>query len=394
MPTERTALFNRARILWCCQQNKLTVKNLADDLGYSPTALNTAINNEGALTIGQLQKIADYFHRPLLFFFEQGPINEAQADSPQFRTISSQKPELARKIKILVKRAEEQRQVFIELLEGEEDYTNTNWQTNRIQKAPQETVKAFAVRVREWLGIEDKEDKFRGKKDFEYYRIALEKIGMLVFVTNGYAGKWQIEKDSPIRGFSLYFDFYPVIVVKKQDSPAAQCFTLMHELAHLLLHRISSIDEESDLHNHQGAERESNEFAGNLLVPDYLLNGISLTHFPFSEVNQYDNYLKSYRDAWGVSGDVIVRRLYDEGYLGQDIYRQYLAYKTSIPQPAPSGGGRYRYGEPLKMFGRLFVGVVLDALHDEQITINKASKYLDNLQITDLRQLERRIAHF
>ena len=387
MPIERITEFNRERILWCCQQNAVTVEELSDELDIKIAPLYAALFEDKGLTIRQFQKMSEYFHRDLLFFFEQGMVNEASVDSAQFRTINNQKPSLARKIKILVKRAEEQRKVFIDLLEDDEDYMNTNWTRNRIQRTEQETVKAFAGRVRTWLNISE-------KNSFETYRNALEKSGILAFVTNGYAGKWQIQKESAVRGFSLYFDLYPVIVAKKQDSPAAQCFTLMHELGHLLLHRTSSIDEEQDLCNYQGQEKESNEFAGNVLVPDYLLNRINLTSFPYSNVNEYDNFLSIHRKAWGVSGDVIVRRLRDEGLLRRRYFEEYVAFKATLPpKEVTPGGNRTRDKEPLSIFGGIYVSVVFDALHSEQITITKASRYLDNLKIADIRKLEQRIVH-
>lgn len=387
MPIERTELFNRERILWCCQQNRVTLDQISEDLKISPATLEAAIHGGGGLTISQLQRVAAYFHRNLLFFFETGEVDEKNADSAQFRTINNQKPELARKVKILVKRAEEQRQVFIDLLDDTEDYVDTDWTRNRIQKTQQETIKVFASKVREWLGIGN-------KNSFDSYRTALERAGVLVFVTNGYAGNWQIAKESSIRGFSLYFDSYPVIVAKKQDSPAAQSFTVMHELAHLILHKTSSIDEEKDFYVYQGQEKEANEFAGNVLVPDYLLKQIDLNRFPLSSVIEYDDYLSTYRRLWGVSGDVIVRRLRDEGLLEQFYYEEYLGYKRNLPRVESSGGGnRYRDKEPLNIFGSTFVSVVFEALHSEQITVNKASKYLDNLKISDLRKLEQRIVY-
>lgn len=85
----------------------------------------------------------------------------------------------------------------------------------------------------------------------------------MVFVSNGYNGKWQIDKENPVRGFSLYYDKLPVIVVKKQAGMGAQAFTLIHELAHLLLHKQSVIDDEEDFHSYQGMEKEANEFASN-----------------------------------------------------------------------------------------------------------------------------------
>jgi len=59
-----------------------------------------------------------------------------------------------------------------------------------------------------------------------------------------------------------------------------------------------------------------------------------------------------------------------------------------LPIPEGGGGSRYRYKEPLRMFGESFVRTVLDALHSQQITLARASTYLDNLKIKDLRRLE------
>jgi hypothetical protein len=41
------------------------------------------------------------------------------------------------------------------------------------------------------------------------------------------------------------------------------------------------------------------------------------------------------------------------------------------------------------VFGDKYVRTVLDALNARHITLAKASTYLDNLRISDLRQLER-----
>ncbi|SEH55255.1 hypothetical protein BAZSYMB_V2SCAFFOLD00054_5 [Bathymodiolus azoricus thioautotrophic gill symbiont] len=112
--------------------------------------------------------------------------------------------------------------------------------------------------------------------DFDVLRQAVEDKGIMVFVSNGYNGQWQIEKNEPVRGFSLYYEILPIIVIKKQRSKGAQAFTLMHELAHLLLHKVSAIDDEEDFYSYQGKEKEANEFAGNLLMPDEFLSQINV----------------------------------------------------------------------------------------------------------------------
>jgi Zn-dependent peptidase ImmA (M78 family) len=43
----------------------------------------------------------------------------------------------------------------------------------------------------------------------------------------------------------------PIIAIKKQ-SKGAMAFTLMHELAHLLLHKTSMLDNQADFYSYQG----------------------------------------------------------------------------------------------------------------------------------------------
>jgi hypothetical protein len=56
--------------------------------------------------------------------------------------------------------------------------------------------------------------------------LAVEAKGILVFRSNGYAGRWQIAKESPILGFSLYSDACPVIVVKAMLNKAPKSTTI------------------------------------------------------------------------------------------------------------------------------------------------------------------------
>jgi len=214
----------------------------------------------------------------------------------------------------------------------------------------------------------------------------------LVFRSNGYNGKWQIPRENPILGFSLYDPTCPVIVVKKLDWESRQSFTLIHELGHLLLHKASSIDDEHDFESHRGREQEANAFAGHLLVPDAFLASIQDTDRP-DEVSRYDNWLERQRRAWGVSSEVILRRLLNTGRMQQDQYEAYRQWRSQTVITQEDGGNRkYRHREPKHIFGDTFVRTVLDALYARHITLAKASGYLDSLKIKDLHQLERHYA--
>ncbi len=380
---ERIQSINPDRLAWCYADRGVTLEACAAEVGIAAANLEKVMSGEPGLTFNQLRKLAEFFGRGVLFFLEPGPVDEAQVHTPQFRTLANQKPELSARVKALIERVERQRAIFLSLREELDDADLPRF-------APPDLaglgIPAAARAVRQWLGLAD-------ANDFESYRRAAEAKGLLVFQSNGYNGKWQIAKESPILGFSLYDAECPVIVVKKLAAESRQCFTLMHELGHLLLHKTSSIDDDHDLHSHDGREHEANAFAGHLLVPDTFLKSIRDADRP-AEATGFDDWLAEQRKAWGVSGEVILLRLLDAGRLSR---RDYAAYRTWRDQPMgnqeEAGGSRaYRHREPKHVFGDTFVRTVLDSLSARNITLAKASSYLDNLKIKDVHLLERHYA--
>ncbi len=379
---ERIQSIKPERILWCCVDHGMTPGDLALEPGISPATIEKVLSGEVGLTFNQLKKMAGYFGRGMLFFLEEGPVNETQVHTPQFRTLANQKPELSARIKALIERVEKQRDVYLSLLEDLED-------TNRPRFSPPDLSRKkpgeAAHIVRQWLGSGE-------RNNFDTYREAVEAQGVLVFRSNGYNGKWQIAKESPIFGFTLYDAHCPVIVVKKQSWESRQTFTLMHELGHLLLHKASSIDDEQDFESRQGREREANAFAGHLLVPDDFLASIRDEERP-DDVSRYDEWLSLPRKDWGVSTEMILRRLMDAGRLPQTQYTGYRHWREELIVTSTERGSReYRHREPKHIFGNTFVRTVLDALNARQITLTKASRYLDSIKIKDLHKLERHYA--
>ncbi len=375
---ERIQSINPKRIVWCCEERGIALDQLSTDLSIAATTLKRVLDGAQGLTFGQLGKLSDYFGRGVLFFLEPEPVDEKQVHTAQFRTIANQKPELSPKIKALIERAERQRDVYLSL---REDLDDEEWQRFNPPNVAGLDPRGAAEVAREWLGLQL-------ENTFETYRVTVESCGLLVFRSNGYSGKWQIAKDSPILGFSLYDPLCPLIVLKKQNAETRQTFTLMHELGHVLLHKTSSIDDENDLASPKGFEREANAFAGYVLVPDTFLDTINDADRP-TAVSEYDAWLVEHRVAWGVSGEVILRRLLDAGRLTQPsyvAYREWQAQRKEAPRDA--GNRMYRHREPKHVFGDTYVRTVLDALNARHITVTRASSYLDSLKLNDLHRLE------
>lgn len=376
--------INPERIAWCCADHGIAPDRLASELGMAQSTLSQLMQGEDCFTFNQLSKLADYFGRGVLFFLEPGSVNDDRAHSLAFRTLASQKPELSAKIKSLVERVERQRAIYLGL---REELNNPDLPQFAAPNLARMNTDDAARRVRTWLNLGE-------INTFDSYRAAIEAQGILVFRSNGYHGKWQIAKESPILGFALYDLTCPTIVIKKQENQSQQSFTLMHELAHVLLHKISSIDDEQDIQSQQDSEREANAFAGKILVPDTFLATIIDANRP-ADCRQYDDWLERQRKAWGVSGEVILRRLLDSGRLSKEDYAAYRKWRASLTLPQSVGGSRaYRHREAAHIFGDTFVRTVLDALNGHHITLTKASRYLDGLKLSDLHQLEQYYASF
>ena len=170
-----------------------------------------------------------------------------------------------------------------------------------------------------------------------------------------------------------------------------QTFTLMNELGHLLMQRASVIDDEEDLdvrHSLNG-EGVANRFAGNLLVTDQHLESVSDAQRP-TDPTGYADWLRDLRRRIGVSTDVILYRLVEAQRLPRSKLDEYYANRRPpvADENAPQPARLYRHREPKHIFGTEFVRTVVDALSANQITLTRASRYLDGLKISDLHKLE------
>lgn len=372
----RISTINPDRIFWCCNDRGITPEQLADDVTIAAGTMAGVLNGTEGLTFLQLRRIAEYFNRGVLFFLEKGDVSDEQVYTPQFRTIANQKPHLSADLKALIERVERQRDVYLSLREDlGEDYGS--FDPPSLPTKPEEA----APIVRTWLGLNT-------QSTFDEYRSAVEGKGILVFRSNGYAGKWQISKKSPVAGFTLFDETCPIIFVRKAAFEARQTFTMMHELGHVLLHRTSFIDEIDDLFSYFGKERDANAFAGRLLVPDEYVEKIDMAAHP-ADVEDFGAWLRPYRKAWGASNEVILRRLLDESLISHATYEEYRRWGAQQPVGSSDSGSReWRHREPKHIFGETFVRTVLDALQAGRITLARASTYLDNLKVRDIHKLE------
>ena len=390
---ERLTGINLQRIKWCSREYGIAHDELASRLRM-PAILKLADDGDRGLTYRQLRIVAAFFGREPEFFLEEGPASRQTAYSPQFRTLAGQLPELGNDANHLIRLVEHYRELYEVLREDFDDLEDEGPWDSGIANGGGATAPELARRARRWLGVD------AGGLGFDQLRELVESRGILVFLTTGHRGRalLRLEAGSNVRGFSVYDEQTPVIVVKKMPNwgtsrggEHVQSFTLMHELGHLLLHRDSFITAQDHLFSRRKKEREANRFAANLLVPGAQLRRIDPAGLRGLDGQMIEGRLKPLAAQWGVNTMVIALRLLEEGVITARQYASYERYKRASYEPLKSaragGGSRNRAKETLAMFGRRYTYAILHALGARQITLHRASSYLGNLDTRHFRDL-------
>lgn len=383
---------NPERVEWCCNKYGITEEALSKKIDIKLEKLTDLLGKkqEPLITYNQLERLAELFGESVLFFIKNEPIEENKVLTPQFRTFDSQLPIIDLKIKKIIENVVAQHSVYL----GLQDDLEIEVEKFKGLDLSNISVKEQAIKIRKWLGIDNSK-----KMIFKDYRKLIEDKNILVFLSAGYNGAWKIPTDSPVIGFSFYDEKVPVIFVKKDNeySDSLSVFTLFHELAHILLHKKTIIDTNEIIFSEKRIEREANQLAANILVTEKMLNLIEFDRKP-ENIEDYVYWLKPITERLSVSPDVVLLRLMEYDLISQVEYDSFRAYRKEqydrnrkLAFKEQKGIPRKRYLEPKQMFGEGYVRVIMDALHNKLVTINKASNYLDGIKVKNIKEIERSI---
>jgi Zn-dependent peptidase ImmA (M78 family) len=247
----------------------------------------------------------------------------------------------------------------------------------------------LAVAIRRLVGVRI-EDQFAWTGEYaplNEWRDAVEGAGVLVF-------HFSRVSTEEARGFSLSERPLPVVSLNGSDSPNGRVFTLMHELAHLFIGEggACNLREGSRALTSPNARVEilCNAAAAEALVPEDVLRAQDVVDTHGTSPTWSDGELLGLARAFGVSTEVILRRLLELGRTTDEFYRTRRDEWARAPRRG--GGGPISQAQlAIRNAGKRFARSVLDAYSADRITGPEASSLL-GVKLKHLPEIDRRLA--
>ncbi|MET0119258.1 MAG: XRE family transcriptional regulator [Sedimenticola sp.] len=372
------AAGNRAQIkhellVWGRQMSGMPPSVAAKKIGITEERLKDWEEGKIKPTIKQLRTLANVYKQSFAAFFLREAPSVPKLPLKDYRRLpGATSHEVSHEIIMDVRNALDRRLITLDLMQ----LNGIEIDKFSYQGSISEGVDVLSKRIRSDLDVTIAEQlKLRDpNKGFRYWREALEDLGVLVFQSSTI-------DIGDMRGYSVYDDYLPIIVVNRKDAEAARIFTMLHELVHIYLRAsgLCDLEARTDIPpEEQRLEQFCNDVAANTLVPK--------EHFTNSEIlltndnNVWsDIEISSLAKEYCVSREMIARRLVEVGRADKVFYRdkreQYLdEYKKQ--KASKSGGFVPPATDVLSKGGRKFSGLVIQSLKSKKINSTQASELL------------------
>ena len=372
-------------IRWARESMGMSIEDVAHKLKKSSEEV-VAWESEGGVspTYSQLENLAyKVFKRPLAVFFLPSPPDEIPPVR-EFRTLpDTDLQTLHADTYLQVRKAHAYQLTLKEIFNGSNQSGRQIWKQAPLSM--QLSVEAQALTVRKALGI-SLEDQLAWKSDelaLKRWREAVEAQGIFVFKAPF--------KQKDISGFCLLDTDLPLIYLNNSTTKTRQIFSLLHELAHLLIN-VSGISkfETSYVNRLPMAERKIEQFcnkvAAEILIPsaDFIQQ---IAGFPGDAELVQDHLYANLANRYGVSREAVLRRLLDMGRVSQAFYEQKAKFWAS--QKKAAGGGDW-YASQNTYLSERFAREVIGRHYRNQISVEQASEFL-GIKAKNFSGLEQRI---
>lgn len=355
---------------WARKSLGLSIDDVAGILKRHPEDVEAWEAGRSAPTYPQLERLAyQVYKRPLAVFFLPAPPEEV-SPKREFRSLPDADMEtLDRDTYLHIRKAHAYQLALLELFDGRNPAARNIRQ--HLTLSPTEDYTLQAERVRDYLGITlERQRAWRTDEEaLKAWRDAIEQCGIFVFKA--------AFKQKDISGFCLADEPIPVIYLNNSTSKTRQIFSLLHELAHLLLgvnglSKFNSSYMERLPDRERASERFCNAIAAEILIPDQDFCERARL-FPADVEKASEEQFSDFAKRYGVSREAILRRFLDQGRVGKAFYEDRARFWAA--QKAPAGGGNWYLNQGAYISNR-FAREVVSRHYRHQISLEQAANLL------------------
>jgi len=376
MPSRSTeAEVEPAILAWARASAGMSIEEAAQSLQTKPERLVEWEQGERHPSMAQLRKMAAAYKRLLSDFFLPEPPREDPIPHDFRRLPGEVAFHYSRALRYQLRLARQRRELALDLAAELDEEVPTIPLRIELTADPERA----GAELRRFLRVSlDVQRTWRTPRaSYNAWRAAAEHTGILVFQVTGVP-------PAEMLGFSLSERPLPVIGVNRKLNLNRRTFTLLHECVHVLLESSGICDiEESVLRppEEQRPEVFCNAVAGAALVPSDAL----LAHPLVSSARPRDwsdDALGSIGRTFGVSGEVILRRLLTTGRTTQAFYAERRAawgrlFDSSDTATDPDAD--YKRNMPQEVvsdLGRPFTRLVVDSYLNSFTSLSDVSRHL------------------
>jgi Zn-dependent peptidase ImmA (M78 family) len=375
--------INPSVLIWAREQAGLQVEEVAKRIGISAIRLREWESGESFPTVRQLRLAGKAYRRPSAFFYLPKP-PPAPPDLKDFRTAHEVALTKSPALLYEIRRARTRRTVALDLLEDLKEDPIEFILDGSFSESPQH----IANRIRKYLKI-DLTTQFSWRDRYEALRSWIEAIEMAGILVSQYSGVTVSEA----RGFSIADRPLPLIAINAGDSPRGRIFTLMHEVAHLVLNLGGLCDLHDEITTHNDIEPFCNSVAAEILVPESAILSEDIVIRNDSPEWSNDD-LRILANRFMVSQEVILRRLLSLGRTTDQIYKEKrISFLEQYSRIKRKGFIEY-YRKVLRNNGNTYTALVITAFQTNAITANDVSRYLGNVKLKHVDSIAHELNFF
>lgn len=387
------ALVKPELLVWTRNRAKVRAEDAAKAANVDVERLEAWERGDDAPSVGQLRLLAAKYHFPLAVFYLPEPPADFLPLRDFRRLPDTDDGTITPNLAFHIRGAHERRELALEL------YAD---QRNEPQRFPlKATVKDDPEKVgqaiRDFLDVDNENQTKAARQDraFDFWRRKMEERDILVFVISGPHYSVELKE---MRGFAIARADLPVIVVNGRDySQGGKAFTLLHELAHVILGESAISNGAADdlaTREEQQIERFCDAVAAAALMPRGLV--LSFPEAAPAGAREWSgDELRAIARAIGASREALLLRFVSlkratwEFYHAQraqfqEEYRQAAEEKAKDKRPVA-------IKRPVMLMswnGRGFTRLVLRSYYDQRITLNDVSSFL-GAKVKHIPALER-----